>query len=132
MNRPVHFEIHVENPDRAIAFYSGLFGWDFQKYGSGSFDYWLVTTGKDGTPGINGGMMRRMGKTVAMSDPTPVIAYVCTIDVDNIDRAMQAAVKAGAVQALPKNAIPTVGWTAYLKDPEGNIFGLYQVDPKAK
>ena len=131
MNRPVHFEIHIENPERAMTFYKGLFGWDFQKYGSPAFDYWLVTTGKDGTPGINGGMMRRMTQTAPKAD-TPVIAYVCTIDVENIDKAMKAAEKAGAVQALPKNAIPTVGWTAYYKDPEGNVFGLYQVDKNAK
>jgi predicted enzyme related to lactoylglutathione lyase len=27
MPRPIHFEIHTENPERAIAFYEGLFGW---------------------------------------------------------------------------------------------------------
>ena len=26
MNRVIHFEIHVDSPDRAIAFYRGLFG----------------------------------------------------------------------------------------------------------
>jgi predicted enzyme related to lactoylglutathione lyase len=27
--------------------------------------------------------------------------------------------------------IPGVGWLAYCKDTEGNIFGLMQADPKA-
>ena len=27
MPRPVHFEIHAENTDRAIRFYTALFGW---------------------------------------------------------------------------------------------------------
>jgi len=130
MNRPVHFEMHVENPERAMAFYKAMFGWDFQKYGSPAFDYWLVTTGKDG-PGINGGMMRRMTKGQPKAD-TPVIAFVCTVDVANIDNSMQAATKAGAKPALPKNAIPGVGWTAYFKDSEGNVFGLYQDDKNAK
>jgi len=130
MNRPVHFEIHVEDPERAMAFYKGMFGWEFQKY-DGPFDYWLITTGKD-APGIDGGMMRRMATTLGMKEPTPVIAYVCTMDVADIDNTMAAAEKAGAVQALPKNAIPTMGWTAYYKDPEGNIFGLFQADTAAK
>jgi predicted enzyme related to lactoylglutathione lyase len=130
MNRPVHFEMHVENPERAMAFYKAMFGWDFQKYGSPAFDYWLVTTGKD-APGINGGMMRRMTKGQPKAD-TPVIAFVCTVDVANIDNSMQAATKAGAKPALPKNAIPGVGWTAYFKDSEGNVFGLYQDDKNAK
>ena len=32
MNRPIHFEIHAENTDRAIAFYSTLFGWTFSQW----------------------------------------------------------------------------------------------------
>jgi predicted enzyme related to lactoylglutathione lyase len=39
--RVVHFEIHAEQPDRAIAFYSGLFGWGFDKW-SGPMPYWLM------------------------------------------------------------------------------------------
>jgi predicted enzyme related to lactoylglutathione lyase len=27
--------------------------------------------------------------------------------------------------------IPGVGWLAYIKDPDGNIIGLMQPDPKA-
>ena len=32
MPRVVHFEIHAENPERAIEFYSGLFGWEVMKW----------------------------------------------------------------------------------------------------
>jgi uncharacterized protein len=132
VNRVVHFEIHADDPERAMAFYKTLFGWAFQKYGGDAFDYWLVTTGDADAPGINGGLMRRMRKLPASSEPIPVVAFVCTIDVDDIDRVMEAAIQAGATRAMPKNAIPTVGWTAYMKDPEGNVFGLYQVDRNAK
>jgi predicted enzyme related to lactoylglutathione lyase len=131
MNRVVHFEIHAENPERAMAFYGGLFGWQFQKYGDGSFDYWLLTTGKE-APGIDGGLMRRMGPTPPPDAPTPVIAFVCTVGVADIDRMHAAAVKAGATPARPKVAIPGMGWSAYLKDPEGNIFGLFQPDANAR
>lgn len=31
MSRPIHFEIHATGPERAIAFYSGLVGWQFHK-----------------------------------------------------------------------------------------------------
>jgi predicted enzyme related to lactoylglutathione lyase len=50
MNRPVHFEIHAEDPERAASFYSELFGWKITKW-DGPVDYWLVSTGSD-TPGI--------------------------------------------------------------------------------
>jgi predicted enzyme related to lactoylglutathione lyase len=39
--RVVHFEIHADQPDRAIAFYSGLFGWGFDKW-NGPMPYWLM------------------------------------------------------------------------------------------
>ena len=57
MPRVVHFEIHAENPDRAIAFYQTVFGWQFQKW-AGPMDYWLIKTGSDEERGINGGLIR--------------------------------------------------------------------------
>ncbi len=33
--------------------------------------------------------------------------------------------------ALPKMAVPGVGWLAYCKDTEGNIFGFMQSDETA-
>jgi predicted enzyme related to lactoylglutathione lyase len=32
---------------------------------------------------------------------------------------------------LPKSAVPGVGWSAYLADTEGNLFGLMQPDSTA-
>ena len=127
MPRVIHFEIHAENPERAIQFYQSLFGWEFSKWG-GPQDYWLIKTGPDDKPGINGGMIRRHGTI----DGQAVIAYVCTIDVDSVDRLAQAIHAKGGSIALPKMAIPGVGWLAYAKDTEGNIFGFMQSDPAAK
>jgi uncharacterized protein len=85
MPRVIHFEIHAQNPERAIQFYQGQFGWEFSKW-PGPQDYWLIKTGPDDKPGINGGMIRRQ----RMIDGQAVIAYVCTIDVDSVDRLAQA------------------------------------------
>jgi predicted enzyme related to lactoylglutathione lyase len=133
MNRVVHFEIHAADPKRAIDFYATVFGWKFEPYGPPDF-YWLITTGesKPENTGINGGLVKRMGPNPDPKDPTPVIGYVCTIDVDNVDRVSAAAQKAGATIAREKAAIPGLAWLVYLKDPESNIFGIYQTDPNAK
>jgi len=131
MPRVIHFEIHAENPERAIAFYAKLFGWKFQPYGPPDF-YWLVTTGEEGTPGINGGLLRRQGVAPDPKAPTPVIAYVCTVDVEDVDKTVAAVEKAGGSLALPKQAIPGLAWLAYVKDTEGNIFGVHQTDTNAK
>lgn len=126
MSRVIHFEIHAENPERAITFYKALFGWEFTLW-DGPMDYWLIKTGEDGQPGINGGMLRRHG----VIDGTAVIAYVCTVGVSSVDESVEKAEKNGGTIALPKMPIPGMGWLAYAKDPEGNVFGMMQHDPDA-
>ena len=126
MARVIHFEIHAENPERAIKFYKNLFGWEFKKW-DGPQVYWLITTGPDSQPGINGGLVERRGKI----DGTAVIAYVCTVDTASVDDSVRKAQAEGGSVALPKMPIPGVGWLAYCKDTEGNIFGLMQPDPRA-
>jgi len=126
MPRVVHFEIHAADTERAVNFYTTLFGWSFQKW-EGPMEYWLVTTGPDDQPGINGGLVRRQGEI----DGQAVIAYVCTVDVENLDASVQTALDNGGQIALPKMPIPGMGWLAYCKDTEGNIFGMMQNDPNA-
>ncbi len=91
-------------------------------------DYWLIKTGPEGQPGINGGMVRRQG----IIDGQAVIAYVCTIDVANLDGLIKTVPTKGGQIVLPKMPIPGVGWLAYAKDTEGNIFGMMQADKGAK
>ncbi|HTG85732.1 MAG TPA: VOC family protein, partial [Pyrinomonadaceae bacterium] len=101
MARVVHFEIHAADPDRAVNFYKKLFDWQFQKW-EGPMDYWLITTGPNEQPGINGGLVRRQGEI----DGQAVIAYVCTVDVADVDASTNTATSNGAQVVLPKMAIP--------------------------
>ena len=121
MPRPVHFEIPADNPERAIEFYSSIFGWKFHKWG-GPMEYWLITTGEPAEPGINGGLLKRQ-------DPNQ--PCVNTITVASVDESLQAIDTGGGVCVLPKMAVPGVGWMAYCKDPEGHIFGIMQPDSAA-
>ena len=127
MPRVIHFEIHADHPDRAIKFYQTLLGWEFTKW-EGPMPYWLVKTGPDGQSGINGGMHPRQGKI----DGQAVIAYVCTVDTPNLEEHLKKAIEAGGTMAVPKMPIPGIGWLAYCKDTEGNIFGMMQSDANAK
>ena len=126
MSRVVHFEIHAAEPERAIEFYRGIFGWEFTSFG-GPAEYWLIRTGPSEEPGIDGGLIRRRGEI----DGQAVIAYVCTIDVESLDETLAAVIAQGGTPALPRMPIPGVGWLAYAKDTEGNIFGMMQSDPQA-
>jgi predicted enzyme related to lactoylglutathione lyase len=128
MPRVSHFEIHADNPERAIDFYTKVFGWNITRW-TGA-EYWLVKTGPEEERGIDGGLLRRHGPGPA--DGQAVNSYVCTIVVPNLDE-YQAKVTANkGTIALPKMPVPTVGWLAYFKDTEGNIFGLMQPDSAAK
>lgn len=126
MPRIVHFEIHAEDLPRAMRFYAAVFEWSFTAWGP---DYSLVTTGPDGQPGINGGLVRRRG--AAPQEGHPVNAFACTIDVPVLDDYLRRVEQNGGSIALPKMAVPGVGWLAYAKDTEGNIFGMIQSDSSA-
>jgi len=126
MPRVVHFEIHADNPDRAIKFYRDVFEWEFTRW-DGPQSYWLIKTGPDSQPGINGGLIQRR----CAVDGQAVIAYVCTVDTPSVDEYLKKAQASGGTVALAKMPIPGVGWLAYCRDTEGNILGLMQADPKA-
>ena len=46
MPRVTHFEIHADDPERAIKFYQSVLGWTFTAWGPPG-QYWLATTGPD-------------------------------------------------------------------------------------
>lgn len=121
MAKVVHFEIPVDNPERAMEFYKKAFNWQFQKFEG--WPYWLVIGGGDDERGINGGLMMR-------DDTGP--APVTVVGVESIDAAANAIEAAGGAPVVPKMPIPGVGWSARFRDPEGNIFGVYEDDPSAK
>ena len=122
MPRPIHFEIPADNPQRAVDFYSKVFGWTIKKW-DGPMEYWMVTTGKAPEPGIDGGIMPRHH---------PNQPCVNTIGVENLDKMVETVLANGGSMAVPKMAVPTVGWLAYCKDTEGHVFGMMQNDPNAK
>jgi uncharacterized protein len=128
MSRVIHFEIHADQPERAVQFYQAVLGWQFHKW-DGPMPYWLIKTGEAG-PGIDGGLMQRQGPPP--DDGAAVNCYTCVVDTADVD-ALTAKVKsAGGRCVVEKMAIPGVGYCAYYKDTEGNIFGAMQEDRNAK
>jgi predicted enzyme related to lactoylglutathione lyase len=117
-NRPVHFEIPCDDPQKTMDFFSRTFGWKFEKFGP--MEYWSVVTGAEGEPGINGGLMKK-------NDPRQPIVNV--IDVKDLDAKVKEIEQNGGTIVVPKMPIPGVGYVAYFKDPDGNIHGVYQNDP---
>lgn len=126
--RLVHFEIHATDPQKLVTFYTKVFGWQVQPVPG--MEYWFVSTGDKSEPGIDGGLMRRRGP--AAPEGAPVNSFVCTIKVKTIEQGPRDVDAAGGRQVVPKLAGPAMDWSAYCKDPDGNIFGLWQDDPNAR
>ncbi|MFN2432783.1 MAG: VOC family protein [Gemmatimonadota bacterium] len=125
----VHFEIPADDPERAARFYRELFGWQVEKWeggGAGGLpEYWMVMTvpadeqGRPTRAGVNGGMMRRQ---------QPDQAPVNYVGVENVDEYVKKAERLGGQLVVPKQAVSTMGWFAWLKDPEGNVFGVWETN----
>lgn len=123
----VHFEIPADQPERAVKFYSELFGWKVEHM-AGPMDYWLLQTvptdaeGQPTRPGVNGGVMRRMA---------PGQAPVNYIGVASVDEFVRKAERLGAKVFVPKMPVPEMGWFAQLTDTEGNVFAIWERDRAA-
>ena len=66
---------------------------------------------------INGGMTKRQD---------PVKTPVITIDVNDIDSTLKSIEKLGGKVVQKKQPVADMGFTAYFKDTEGNVVGLWQ------
>jgi uncharacterized protein len=117
--RVIHFEIPVDDPDRAQAFYREALGWEISSWG-GPVDYWLASTGREDEAGINGALTRRDANWAWIH-----------VGVDSVDEAVARIEAAGGAVVTPKMPIPGVGYMAYCRDSEGNTFGVYEDDPSA-
>jgi predicted enzyme related to lactoylglutathione lyase len=121
MPRVVHFEISANDPEKLAAFYRDVFDWKITRW-EGPQDYWLISTGDPGEPGIDGGFFR----------PTETFtATVNTIDVPDLDVYLKRIKQHGGQVVVDKHIIPGVGYLAYCKDIEGTLFGVHQEDRTA-
>ena len=128
MNRVAHFEIPSDDVERAVKFYRDVFGWEIKKW-EGASNYWLIMTGPmEEAGGINGGIMKRMS-SMEKSAPN---AFVCSIEVADLDEMITKVKANGGKVAEPKMPVPGMGWLSYLIDTEENIFGMFQTDRSVK
>ncbi len=130
MDPIVHFEIPVDDLDRAKKFYGPIFGWNLTDWPmpDGSSYVGVHTTPIDEKtrqplkPGaINGGMMKRNAMAKA-----PIFA----VQVSSIDEKVKMIEQAGGKVIMPKVDMMGMGFYAYVTDLEGNVLGLWEDAPK--
>ncbi|MCY9005596.1 VOC family protein [Peribacillus frigoritolerans] len=131
MGRIVHFEIHVNDMERAKAFYGEVFGWSFQDWSDyAGMPYFGAVTGNENEHGIDGALMQR--QSAPPETHQALNAFACTIGVENYDLTEAKIIENGGKLAMPKFALPGMAWQGYYIDPEGNTFGIHQPDVNAK
>src|SRR3954471_10607352 len=120
--RVVHFELPVDDSERAKTFYADAFGGHLTDLPATT--YTMVTTAPSderGTPAepgvINGGMAPRGGG---------ITAPVVTIEVEDVEEALALVVKSGGQIVAGREAVGEMGYTAYFTDTEGSVVGLWQ------
>ena len=121
--RVVHFEVPFTDGDRARNFYSQAFGWQLNEIPE--MQYTIVSTGpaaETGMPAepgyIGGGMFER--------GPATPQGPVITIDVRSIDDALATIRSLGGEAVSEKMPVGEMGFSAYFKDTEGNVVGLWE------
>ena len=118
----IHFEIPANDVDKLCSFYTDLFGWKITKLGD--MEYYSIETvpmdekGNLKGPGVNGGLYKR---------DMPKQQPLNYIYVESVDEYSKKVTTLGGQIIMQKTEIKKMGWFALAKDPEGNVFGLFEV-----
>jgi uncharacterized protein len=114
-----YFEIPASDLDRAIAFYSAVFGCEFERV---DVDGNRMAT----FPSLEGGA----GASGALAQGDSYIPGTQGVrvyfDTDSIDETVARAIAAGGKVLYPKTSIGELGWVAEFEDSEGNCIALSQ------
>jgi predicted enzyme related to lactoylglutathione lyase len=116
------FAIHVDDVDRARAFYTAVFGWRFEAWGPPGF--FLIHTGDATAPGIQG-ILHTRSEPLTGTGQRGVEPTFAVADVDAVAAAVQAH---GGRITVAATAIPTVGTLVRFLDPAGNDMGAMQYE----
>lgn len=111
----VHFELGFKDIAKAKAFYGPLLGWEFQSHGPAAM---MSNIGGPGAVGI-GGHLSSLGHE-------PHNYCVVYALVDDLASTIAQAERLGGSCLITPTEVPGMGHFAWLKDPEGNLFGLWK------
>jgi predicted enzyme related to lactoylglutathione lyase len=116
MSNPiVHWEIGASDDSRAHKFYRDTFGWKIDA--DNPMNYGIVDTGGKG---INGGIFKA---------PKGVPFLTFYVQVDDLPAYLKKIEQGGGQTVVPPQDIPGIGQSAFFKDPDGLIVGLFKPLP---
>jgi uncharacterized protein len=118
MHGVVHVEIPVSKMKRAKEWYGKIFGWTFQDSGK---DYTLWNAPDGGTGG---------GLYLTKKVPARAVARVY-VEVKDVDATLKTIRKARGTILKERTEVPSFGWWAAFREPQGAELYLWQSAPRS-
>lgn len=114
-----YFEISVNDLERAIAFYSEVFGCEFNRVDVDG-NQMANFPSLEGRPGASGVLAK--GNSYIPGQQGVRVYF----DTDSIDETLSKVSATGGKVLYPKTSIGELGWVAEFEDSEGNCIALSQ------
>ena len=111
-------ELGTTDVDGAQRFYGEVFGWTASDMGPDPGGYQILKLGET-----------RIAGFMALPDATLPPMWAPYVAVDDPDAITAKAKELGGSVLLEPMDVPTVGRFAYLRDPQGAMFGIIKPDP---
>lgn len=122
MNVLTHFEIPVDDVDKAKEFYSNLFDWEFNYMEEMKY-LMFNTESEDGKTKLSGGIFKKPNESFKVTN---------YFSVKNLDESAKKVEGLGGKIVVPKTPVPGMGWFVHFTDIDGNLLALWENDSKAK
>ncbi|MCE5271742.1 hypothetical protein LLH00_10725 [bacterium] len=107
-----HIEFSSTDLERTRRFLAGMFNWKFDSWGG---NYMLFKP----PVGVGGGVQR-------VDVVNPGASPVVFVEVESIAPYLKKAVELGGAVAQAEAEVPHTGWLAQVRDPDGNLIGLFR------
>lgn len=117
MQRITKFDVPATTPIKSIAFYNQVFGWTFQP--SANQTKWTARVESSEHQIFGNPFLHRAKSAQSLTN---------AIEVKSIEATLKHIQKEGGEVIVPKFAVPSVGYMAYFKDLEQNVFGIMEVE----
>ena len=108
----IHFEIGCKDLSSTSRFFSQVFGWKTEPYGSAE----MIQTGAE--EGIQG-HINALGH-----EPHQYVLFY--IQVDDLEACLATIEAAGGKTVVPPSEVPGAGHFAWFSDPGGNTLGIWK------
>lgn len=110
-------DLSTADPDRAVAFYSGLLGWQFTRGEKDDSGYLHIKNGEHFIGGLPPAKHHQQGV------PSHWLSYFM---VDDVDASANKAKELGARLYLPPMTVEGVGRMSIIADPQGAVFTIFK------